>query len=220
VAYTGIRLRGPRLFTMLLAIVFALEYKRGLGLFSLLAPLLIARPLSVWAPYLGVQVSKPDPVVRFSNKHSAAIAVLCTVFVAFAGVANWAVASSIKPPERNRPEQALAAAKLANVTGHVLNSYNFGGYLIFMGVPPFVDGRVLLYGDQFLQQYIRAMALIDPDDAAKMLERYDVNWALLQPGEPIAFLLKSKGWDQIYRDDSAIVFAKRGPAITLGHSSQ
>jgi hypothetical protein len=135
------------------------------------------------------------------------------VFVTIAGVASWAMASSVKPIERNVPEKALAAAKLANVTGNVLNSYNLGGYLIFMGIPPFVDGRVELYGDQFLQRYIRAMALIDADDAARMLEQFHVNWALLQPQEPIAFLLQTEGWEQIYRDDSATVFAKRRPGL-------
>ena len=212
-AYSGLRLRGPRLLTLLLATLFALEYKRGLGLFSLLAPLMLARPLSAWAPYLSVQVNQPDPVVRFANRHSTTVAVLCIVFATIVGVASWAMASSIKPTERNVPEKALAAAKLANVTGNVLNSYNFGGYLIFMGIPPFVDGRVELYGDQFLQRYIRAMALSDADDAARMLEQFDVNWALLQPGEPIAFLLQTEGWEQIYRDDSAIVFMKRRPGL-------
>ena len=54
-AYFGIRLRGPRLLTLLLVTVFALEHERGLGLFALVAPLLIVRPLSECVPWIGVQ---------------------------------------------------------------------------------------------------------------------------------------------------------------------
>jgi hypothetical protein len=208
-AYSGIRLRGPRLLTLLLVTVFALEYKRGLGVFSLVAPLMLARPISAWAPYLRVQDTQPDPVVRFVNRRIGAIAVLCAVAVTIAGVLWWKMASPMNPPDKNVPEKAITAARLANVTGNVLNSYRFGGYLIFRGIPPFVDGRVQLYGNQFLGRYFRAMSLRDADDAVRMLKEFDIGWALLQPGEPIAFMLETKGWVQVYRDDSAVVFVKR-----------
>jgi hypothetical protein len=206
-ACADIRLRGPRLLTLLLVTVFALEYKRGLGLFSVVAPLMLARPISVWAPYLSVQDTRPDPVVRFVNRRSGSIVVLCAVAVA--GVLWWEMASPINPPEKNVPEKAITAARLANVTGNVLNSYRFGGYLIFRGIPPFVDGRVQLYGNQFLRRYFRAMSLRDTKDAARMLKQFDITWALLEPGDPIAFMLETNGWAQLYRDDSAVVFAKR-----------
>ena len=57
VAYFGIRLRGPRLLTLLLVTVLALEHRRGLGLFALVAPLLIARPLSA----MRTVASRPRP---------------------------------------------------------------------------------------------------------------------------------------------------------------
>jgi hypothetical protein len=207
-AYSGIRLRGPRLFTLLLVTVFALQHKRGLGLFGLVAPLLLARPLSTWAPFLGVQPVL-DPVARFANRRSAAIATACIVVVTIAAVMRWTMASPIEPPTRTAPQKALAAAKLAGVSGHVLNSYGFGGYLIFNGIPTFVDGRVDLYGDPFLQRYMRAINLTNRDDAEGIIKQYDIKWALLRPGEPIIFMLQTQGWEQLYRDDVAIVLAKR-----------
>jgi hypothetical protein len=209
-AGSGIRLRGPRLLTLLLVTVFALEYKRGLGLFSVVAPLLLARPISAWAPYLSVQDTRPDPVVRFINRRSGTIAVLCAVAVTIAGVLWWEMASPIKPPDKNVPEKAITAARLANVTGNVLNSFRFGGYLIFRGIPPFVDGRIQLYGNQFLRRYFRAMSLRDAEDAARMLKQFDITWALLEPGDPIAFMLETNGWVKLYSDDFAVVFARRG----------
>jgi len=207
-AYSGMQLRGPRLFTLLLVMVFALEHKRGLNVFALVAPLLLARPLATWAPYLGVQ-HVLDPVARFANRHLAAIAIACLSMLAITGVMRSVMAPPVQPPSSAAPEKAIAAAKAAGVTGHVLNSYGFGGYLIFSGIPTFVDGRVDLYGNEFLQRYFGAMRLTDENDAKALLKQYDVRWALLRSGAPIAFMLKTDGWVELYHDDNAIVLAKR-----------
>jgi hypothetical protein len=53
------------------------------------------------------------------------------------------------------------------------------------------------------------MKLINPDDAARMLKQYDIRWAILQPGEPIASMLKADGWDKLYGDQSVIVLFKK-----------
>lgn len=209
IAYFGIQIRGPRLLTLLLVTVLALEHKRGLGLFALVAPLLLVRPLSVCLPWVGIQDHALDPVLRFGSKRSGIIALACTVAVAIAGVTMWTTAPKIQPSTEIAPEAAITAARLAGFKDNVLNSYGFGGYLIFKGIPTFVDGRVELYGNQFLQHYFDAMALNNSDEASRILKQYDVHWALLKPSEPIAFMLKADGWVQLYGDHSAIVLAKR-----------
>jgi hypothetical protein len=80
--------------------------------------------------------------------------------------------------------------------------------LIFEGIPPFVDGRVELYGNEFLQRYFNGMKLSSPDDMIRILKEYDIRWALLQPNEPVAFMLRANGWEQIYADQIALVLAK------------
>ena len=207
-AYFGIRLRGPRLLTLLLVTVLALEHRRGLGLFALVAPLLIVRPLSACAPWLAVQDHELDPVTRFANKRGLVVAIACAVVVATTAIAMWTSASRIEPPARLVPEKAISAATRAGFKDNVLNSYEFGGYLIFKGIPTFIDGRFELYGNQFLQRYFATMALTNSKEAAQFLKQYDVHWALLRPGEPIAFMLKADGWVQLYGDDTAIVLAK------------
>ena len=208
VTYFGVQVRGSRLLTLLLVTVFALEHKRGLGLFALVAPLVLIRPLSDGIPWIRVQDEAPDPVVRFFGKHSGTIALACILIVAITGIVMWTVDPQIQPPTRYAPEDAIAAAKRAGIKGNVLNSHGFGGYLIFEGIPPFVDGRVELYGNQFLRRYFDAMKLINPDDAALILKQYDIHWALLQPGEAIAVMLKADGWVQLFADQSAIVLVK------------
>ena len=45
------------------------------------------------------------------------------------------------------------------MNGPVLNDYDFGGYLIFRGIPTFIDGRTLFFGKQFALDYFDATAL-------------------------------------------------------------
>lgn len=209
-AYFGIRLRGPRLLLLLLVIVFALEHKRGLGLFSLVAPLLLIGPLCAHIPWLSIQDLKQDPLVRFANRRSGVILFCCVLAVGFAGIISLVMAPQIHPSDQLAPTEALAAATRAGLKDNVLNSYFFGGFLIFNDVPTFVDGRVELYGNKFLHDYFEAMDLTNPDKATQILQRYDVRWALLQPGEPIVVMLRAKGWTELYRDQEAIVLTK-GP---------
>ena len=208
IAYFGIRLRGFTASDPASGHRIRSRDRRGLGLFALVAPLLLVRPLSACVPWVGIQDYALDPVIRFANKRSGIIALACTVVVAVAGVTMWTTAPRIQPPTSVAPEEAIAAARRAGVKGNVLNTLGFGGYLIFKGIPTFVDSRVELYGNQFLQRYFDTMWITNPDDAARILKQYDIHWALLWPGEPIAFMLKANGWVQLYGDHSAIVLVK------------
>jgi hypothetical protein len=209
IIYFGIRLRGPRLLTLLLVTVFALEHKRGLGLFALVAPLVLVRPLRECIPWTSVQDQTFDPVIRLVKKHAGIIIVSCIMIVAIVGISMWTFGPRIQPPDLRAPKEALAFAKRAGVEGNILNSYGFGGYLIFEGIPTFVDGRVELYGNRFLERYFSAMKLFNSEDAAQLLKQYNIQWALLQPGEPIIYLLKTNGWVQLYADRSAIVLQRK-----------
>ena len=206
--FYGVRLQGPRLLTLLLVTVFALEHKRGLGLFALVAPLLILRPLSESLRWIGGLDTVADPVAGFVARRSRVIGFGCAIAVAFTALIMWVAGPRVRPPNWVAPEQALDAARHANLTGNILNSYTFGGYLIFEGIPTFVDGRVGLFGNQFLERYLASMTLADANEAARLLKQYDVSWALLRPSEPIVFMLKVDGWKQLYKDQDAIVLTK------------
>jgi hypothetical protein len=107
------------------------------------------------------------------------------------------------------PAQAFAAAKQAGLTGPVFNDYDFGGYLIFEGVAPFVDGRIDLYGDDFMRGYAAALAA-EGDALPRLLDRYRIAWTLLKPGEPAASALdRDPAWERVYADASAVVHSRR-----------
>jgi hypothetical protein len=88
----------------------------------------------------------------------------------------------------------------------VLNDYNFGGYLIWRGIPPFIDGRVDMYGEAFVSAYLDAVSLRRPGALDGLLTRHRIGWTLLDPGSPAAALLdRMPGWRRLYTDAIAVV---------------
>jgi len=121
----------------------------------------------------------------------------------------------LRPVDRSAdavtPQAALAAAKRLDLTGPVFNSEAFGGYLIFSGVPVFIDGRIELYGNDFLAAYLAA----ERGDTAALqglLDHYHIAWALLQTGSPIvAAFDRLPGWRRVYTDGQAVIDVREQP---------
>jgi len=62
-------------------------------------------------------------------------------------------AADLSPTSRTHPPRICKRRAPRVSNGPVLNNYNFGGFLIFSGVPVFIDGRADLYGDDFIRGY-------------------------------------------------------------------
>jgi hypothetical protein len=109
------------------------------------------------------------------------------------------------------PVAALAAVPPELLAAPVFNSYDFGGYLIFRHVRPFVDGRADMYGDAFMSAYIDATR---PDSAAfeRLVGKYRIRWALLATQSAVAQMVATlPEWRRIHTDDVAIVFVHDAP---------
>jgi hypothetical protein len=114
------------------------------------------------------------------------------------------------PPEHYALAPALAHATKANVTGPVLNEYDFGGYLIFRGIPTFIDGRTLFFGKRFALDYFGATVLGAGDKLERLADAYRVTWTLLRTGSaPALHFDHSPGWRQIYADPVAVIHVRR-----------
>ena len=119
---------------------------------------------------------------------------------------------SYAPRAAITPARALAAIEGAGKT-HMLNSYDFGGYLIFHHIAPFIDGRTELYGKDFVLRHDRAVRLQDVGEFLKLLSDYRIDATLLAPDTPANGLLdRLKGWSQVYADDVAVVHVRDGAA--------
>jgi hypothetical protein len=208
---TGIRLPPMRLLLLLGLFHLVLQHQRHEDLLAVVAPLALIGPM---APRLNA-ITRPEggsPVSRLfavPPVRAGAPAIMATL----AAVGLYGFVALRHPVERENgpvtPSAALAAARQAGLTGKVFNDEHFGGYLIFSGIPVFIDGRMELYGDDFLKRYL---ALSGGDDApalATAMDRDGVTWTMLSPDDrAVALLDRDSGWRRVYADGSAVVHAR------------
>jgi hypothetical protein len=216
----GVRLRGPRLIAYGLVLILGLSYARGLAIFYLLTPIIFARPVAECAGWLAEQrkhvrfsqapgaAASLDPVLAFLQRQSIMFPAIGLVGAIVVTAVFWRP-MGFGPPDSVAPKAAVDFVEKAGITGNVFNSYNFGGYLIFRGIPTFVDGRQPPYTDKFLQEYYDTVKLRDSVNAFRLLDRYKVEWVLLLPEEPLAKSLAEKNqWNNVYSDKYAVVFVR------------
>jgi hypothetical protein len=219
IAGLGVRLRGPRLIVFSMMLLLGLSHIRGLLMFFLVAPIILARPIrarSVWwratrftNPNSSESAGAVDPIPNYFQVRPIMIPAICLVVAALATVYSWRYTNS-GPPGSVAPQSAIDFVKQSGISGNVFNSYNFGGYLIFSGIPTFIDGRTPPYTDEFLRRYFDAVSLRDINEAFQLLDEYKVRWVLLEPGQPLAkAVARSASWDEVYSDKYSVVFVRR-----------
>lgn len=94
--------------------------------------------------------------------------------------------------------------------GPMFNSYNWGGYFIYMlpETPVFVDGRTDLYGDDFLSNDYLKTAVGAPG-WQDTLNRYGINMVVMEADSGLARSLRTEpGWKLGYEDKQAVVFTR------------
>jgi hypothetical protein len=204
---TGIKLPAQRLLLLLALCHMALAHVRHAELLGLVGPLIVAASLG---PQIAARIrsaplsSLGRGVARLATPaHPPAIALALAVAVTIS------LPGLERPIERGdgpvTPAAALAAAGRMGLHGPVFNSEGFGGYLIFRGVPTFIDGRVELYGNGFLARYIAAEQGDEPTLTA-LLDQYGIAWTLLAPEEGATLHLDHlEGWRRVYSDDHAVI---------------
>lgn len=215
VLHQGLRLPPIRLLLLIGLLHLALKHVRNIELVGLLAPLFLASPLAdQWG-----QKRRTDQQFEIADRFFARLAqpagmgaILLSLVIALAAPYWHTRVRPFEPPESITPARALAAVEKAGVKGPVLNSYSTGGYLIYLGIPAFIDGRNDVYGDDFLKEYVEAIGLNKSGGLQKLLDQYRVTWTLLEPDMPaVALLDHLPGWKRLYTDKSAVVHVKTSP---------
>ena len=149
-----------------------------------------------------------DPVLRFLQKRSFAILAGCMAIAVLITV--WTCGrEDLVPVKSITPKAAIDFVQRRHITGNVFNWYGFGGYLIFSGIPTFIDGRAELFGGAFLEKYFATEELADINSALELLDEYKVNWVVLPPmGRFARALARIGSWDEVYSDEYSIVFVR------------
>ncbi|HZZ90541.1 MAG TPA: hypothetical protein VFE13_19595 [Caulobacteraceae bacterium] len=197
--WRGVRLSAIRAAILLGVLHMSLQHVRQEVLLGVLGPLLLAEPFgralgrleAEWTP---LRVPWPQSVLGAGLLAAVIVGRLVTPMVRTDGP--------------TAPISALAHTPPALRRLPVLNFYDFGGYLIFAGVAPYIDGRADMYGDAFVaedEQIQRGFSA--PLDRA--IGRYGIRWAILPPNLPVVGALERRaGWRVIYRDATAVVLEK------------
>jgi len=198
--YVGVRLPITRILMLLVLVHLALGHLRNGEIVGLIAPLIVA-------PALGATLAHARPW-RGPFPRRQGFAGRCAPAVCAGGLVLAAAAAAIRigiadNATRFAPAAALAYVKDKGVSGPVFNDYAFGGYLIFVGIPTFIDGRADMFGDDFFRRQRDLAAL------PALLAKYHVTWTLLQPQNPdVALLDHLPGWRRLYSDAIAVVHVR------------
>jgi hypothetical protein len=205
--HSGLRLPVMRIVLLLGVLHLALSHVRAGEALGLLGPMFLAAPL---AAQFGAQGSSPQaPRARSAWASGAVLVVLVVATALVVRAQPFAPAAGITP--------ALAAEKVKQIDRSVLNDHDLGGYLVFAGVPTFIDGRTELYGETFYMRYLRAVTLQDLPDFLRLLDEYQIGATLLTPATPaVALLDRLPGWERLYADATAVVHRRREAADLRG----
>jgi hypothetical protein len=127
------------------------------------------------------------------------------------GLAYFSYRPDDAPDRSITPAAAVEFAQREKVSGPVLNSYDFGGYLIFRGIPVFMDGRGLPFGKELTRDYFNAMDVSHGGERLdELASKYGVSWTLLSAKSAAASHFdRSPDWRQIYADDIAVIHVRR-----------
>lgn len=196
----------PRPSQVLLFIFFGLTSlyaMRNLPLFVLVAFPLVAE-YAYWPPW-------KLPSWTFGGllkPLQAGVLLLAAVFSAKIAIDH--IDTELALEQTRFPVHAAAFLEEHNLPGPLFNSYDFGGYLIWRLYPRYrvyVDGRSDLYGDVFLEDFVRIYEVgTDPRVA---LNRDGIRTILVEPRSNLAgFLRTQEDWKRAYEDPVAVIFTR------------
>jgi hypothetical protein len=180
----------------------AFSHVRHGQLLVFLGPMLVARAA------MDRSIDQDVVISRFFDQRKTLLvgAAVCIIGL---GVIAWDRSSDWKPRPEHTPVAALEAARRAGAAGNVLNDYDFGGFLISVGVPNFIDGRSEFFGDAFLKTYIDAILRATPERVLALLELHEVTWTILRPDrKAVTVLDQLPGWERLYTDANAVVHVR------------
>ncbi len=217
------RMDGPDLVGILGLGYLGFLAKRNIAPFALFAGPVLARTLwpvlselieklKDWMANNGPQTGRADYNLELPNRLRKGINLFLIGALALVGVGKLYVTSY--PTwvnayiDRDYPLEAIRVWESEGLPGNLLNSYAWGGYLDW-AVPNtkvFVDGRTDLFGDDILQQWMKAVRA--EDGWQDVLAQWDIHTVLLEPDMPLVEQLKAAGWSVDYQDEKSILLER------------
>lgn len=193
----------------------ALRSGRNVPFFALAAMPLLAEHAWEWLKRQswGMRLARPERVDRAGAGLKVLLNVLLFVAapLALAFIRVGQVAARQAADEaRNFPVAAVRFMRENSLPQPVFNEYGWGGYMIWNLYPDYrvyVDGRADVYGDEYLEEFLRAHDGVG--DWRAPLERARVRTVFVSPDAPLASLLRQDaGWRVAFEDKQAVIFVR------------
>ena len=195
-----LRARTTRLAMTLALIYAAFAHVRHTDLLAVGAPLLLQDSLAdLRLPKFAAGTRPWDGLSRWRSGPGVALVGLAAVAISLATLAR----TNERDADAVTPRAAVDWALAQPLQGPVMNAYNFGGYLIFRGVAPYIDGRIELYGEAFVAHYDAVEGFLP------LLDAYGARWTIFEPNNPrVALLDLSPAWRRAYSGADAVIHVR------------
>lgn len=193
---------------LLLGLIYmALQHQRNVPLLALISAFALAGPLAAQCRAAAGDDNVLDRLFR-ALALPASWSSACVALIGSLLVATLILRVERPEPTHYSPVQAVNALLASGSKGPILNDYNFGGYLIFRGIPVFIDSRADMYGEKFVTRTLETVWLSKPG-FEELLEKYHIQSTLLPADAAAARLLdRLPGWKRLYADDIAVVHVR------------
>lgn len=213
----------PGLTQILLILSFtylSLSAVRNINLFAVIVAPLIAAYLSAAWRDLRAHAWAPRPTTVTPRRRRAVSPAKAMLNLILAGVIAGAVlvisapsltaAHNEQAQARRFPAGAVAYLQRQRPAGRLFNSYDWGGYLIWHLYPRvrvYVDGRPDMYGDRFMDRYVRTWQA--QPGWQRTLRQGNVRLVLVEPGSGLGRALAgARGWRVAYHDAVSVLYER------------
>lgn len=177
----------------------AFSHRRMTFVFGILAAPVVSRLLS--KEWDGYDAEKDFPVPN------AVLMVVAAMVVFFAFPSRQFLAKQI---DEGSPVKAVEFIRAHSFPGNMMNSYIYGGYLIWAlpEHPVFIDGRADLYEWAGVLTEFSEWSTLESDPNV-LLDKYHVDFCLLERDSPMVHVLPLlHNWKEVYSDDASVIFVR------------
>ena len=105
------------------------------------------------------------------------------------------------------PVEAVSWLETYPQNGHMLNEFDWGGYLLLRLWPEqqiFMDGHTHIYGETLTREYEQVITLSEGWE--DVLKKYDIQWVIMRSEAPLVQALAALNtWEIAYQDTTATI---------------
>ena len=197
-----------RLFKVLGFAYLTFVAQRNIALFAIVTVPLLAS----WANEVWDNLAKIRSSIRAGTLDPRLAKVVNFLLVVSLSLASLGYLFSISRPanvEKHYPSGAVEWMRTNKPPGNLLNSYNWGGYIVWSlpEYPVFIDGRADMYGSEIITQWHEIVNA--RENAFSILDAWGIKTVLLEPGWPIIASLQREGWGIAYQDEKSIILIRK-----------